>query len=130
MLCDCGGFSVDELESVLKALAEHSSDEDAMANAADAAIKDYIENLSDELDSIDSIEELERHQQRVGDLVNNYGPPDTALRSSMKACFESRYESLSENEHRDDDYEGYGSRGNLEPQISNQQIRSMFGELS
>jgi KaiC/GvpD/RAD55 family RecA-like ATPase len=129
MLCDYSDFSLDELESVLKALAENSVDEDAVANAADIAIRDYVENLRYELDSFDSIRELEEHKQRVSNFVANYGPTDRVLHESMEARFESRYDTLSEREHADHDYEGSESRRNLEAGISTQQIRSMFSQL-
>jgi energy-coupling factor transporter ATP-binding protein EcfA2 len=130
MLCDCSGFSIDELESVVKALVKHSIDEEAMINATDIAIREYIENLRWELDSIESFEELERHQQRVGHFVSNYGPADKELESSMKASFERRYDDLCEKRGPYDDYEGYGPRDNREPGISDQEIRSMFSQLS
>lgn len=130
MLSVYSGFSLDEIESVIWALAEHSIDDEGATTAADAALRDYIENLYQNLDSIESLDELDDHKRRLGNLVADYGiAAENQLKFKIETGFQRRYEELNAEEDRDDDYVGYGRRDTLQPQISDQQIRSMFGQL-
>jgi hypothetical protein len=130
MLSDYGdALSLDEIECVIAALSEYGIDENSAAAAADHALRDYIGNLWENLGSVYSLYGLQNRRERLDELVNSYGLGNYD-RDSIDGEFERRRHEINVEEDRH--YGGYSrsrSSQGVDMQITNDQIRSMFGNL-
>jgi hypothetical protein len=130
MLSDYGdALSLDEIESVTAALAEYGIDEDGAVAAADRALREYIENLDQNLHTVGSLFELKNVREQLDKLLDDYGQRDNQINSIIDREFRLRHEQLNEEEDRDDEYLRSGRSDSVGRQISNDHIRSMFGHL-
>jgi hypothetical protein len=130
MLSEYSGLNLDEIESVVWALSEHSPNREAAAAATDIALKEFVRYLGDYLDSTESSEGLEEEEQRLRTLFRDYGFLDNLTDSKIQRSFQRRHEELDEKEYEDDEnYSRSGRDSSLESQISDGEIKSMFGQL-
>ena len=129
MLSDYGdALGLDELEPVIVALSEYGVDQNATAAAAITALRGYIQYLDDHLTSVEALYELEDHKKQLSELVNNYGLHD--CQSTIDRVFQRHHDRLTEEEDRfNEGYFRHGLPDSPEMQISDEQIRSMFGHF-
>jgi hypothetical protein len=129
MLRDYGNLDFFEVESFVTALFEFGVDKDAAAIAANAALQGHLTHLLSTVGDLGTSEDVQEHAKRLRTIVNEYGSLNKDVVSSIEATIRRIEDRLSQSEEREDDYEGRGSDYPLVEGISNDQIKSLFGQI-
>jgi hypothetical protein len=117
-------LTLEEIRSVADALHESGFDQAAAGDAACAALTGYIGELSSTLSDLSSMRQLDEYEEELQAAMNAYGLIDQRAARRI----ESRREELADNEERGrGSYSGWSGRSPSD--ISDNEIRSMFGEL-
>ena len=119
---------LEDIESMDEALFTHGNDQERAAIAVQSAMWTFTRSVDSDLEAITTLDDLDEFERSVLALMERRGfPADT-----VKRDIRWRREALEEHEPRHDPEEGYrgsGSGVTSHRNMSDAEIRSMFGGL-